>query len=87
MSSLPSSTNRISCMPYMYTSIVIRFVSISAKFGICTVVVSIVRTLVKDKMLGFKGECAQFRFNNCPFYTHDGPSAKFSTNSHETETV
>ncbi len=36
-------------------------------------------------MRGFKGECAHFRFNKCPIYTHDGASAKFSTNSHETD--
>ncbi len=26
-----------------------------------------------------------FSFNKCPTYTHDGASAKFSTNSHETD--
>ncbi len=40
-------------------------------------------TLAEDKMRRFKGECAQFSFNECPIYTHDGASAKFSTNSHE----
>ncbi len=40
-------------------------------------------TLVEDKMRGFKGECAHFSFNNCPIYTHDGASDKFSTNSQE----
>ncbi len=35
-------------------------------------------TLVEDKMRRFKGECAHFSFN-------DGASAKFSTNSHETD--
>ncbi len=30
-----------------------------------------------------KGECAHFRCNKCPIYTHDGASAKFKTNSHE----
>jgi hypothetical protein len=29
------------------------------------------------------GECTHFRFNKCPIYTHDGASAKFSTNLHE----
>ncbi len=42
-------------------------------------------TLVEDKMRGFKGECAHFSFNKHPIYTHDGASAKFSTNSHETD--
>ncbi len=42
-------------------------------------------TLVEDKMRRFKGEWGQFSFNKCPFYTHDGASAKFSTNSHETD--
>ena len=42
-------------------------------------------TLVEDKMRGFKGECAHFSFNKYPIYTHDGASAKFSTNSHETD--
>ncbi len=37
-------------------------------------------TLVEDKRLAFKGECVHFSFNKCPIYTHDGVSAKFSTN-------
>ncbi len=41
--------------------------------------------LVEDKMGRFKGECAHFSFNKCPIYTLDGASAKFSTNSQETE--
>jgi hypothetical protein len=40
-------------------------------------------TLVEDKMRIFKGECEHFSFNKCPIYTHDGASAKFSTNSQE----
>jgi hypothetical protein len=40
-------------------------------------------TLVEDKMRRFKGECEHFRFNKCPINTHDGASAKFSTNSQE----
>ncbi len=36
-------------------------------------------------MRTFKGESAQFSFNKCPIPTHDGASAKFSTNSHETD--
>ncbi len=42
-------------------------------------------THVEDKMRRFKGECEHFSFNMCPIYTHDGASAKFSTNSHETD--
>ncbi len=42
-------------------------------------------TLVEDKMRGFKGECAHFSFITYPIYTHDGASAKFSTNSQETD--
>jgi hypothetical protein len=49
--------------------------------------VNVNATLVEDKMRTFKGECAQFRFNKCPIYTHDGASAKFSTNSQEWITV
>ncbi len=40
-------------------------------------------TLVEEKMRRFKGECEHFRFNKCPFYTHNSASAKFSTNSQE----
>jgi hypothetical protein len=36
-------------------------------------------------MRRFMGECAHFIFNKCPIYTHDGASAKFSTNSQETD--
>ncbi len=42
-------------------------------------------TRVEDKMRRFKGEYAHFSFKKCPVYTHDGASAKFSTNSHETD--
>ncbi len=55
---------------------------VSAKFGIRTVV-SVNETLVEDETRRFRGECAHFIFNKCPFYTHDGASAKFSTDSHE----
>jgi hypothetical protein len=61
---------------------VIRFLGVSAKFSTCTVV-RVNGTLVEDKMRRFKGECEPFRFNKCPIYTHDGASAKFSTNSQE----
>jgi hypothetical protein len=64
--------NQVHCNPFR------------AKFGTCTVV-SVNRTLVEDKMRGFKGECAHFSFNKFPIYTHDGASAKFSTNSQETD--
>ncbi len=62
---------------------VIRFVWVSAKFGTCTVV-SVNGTLVEAKMFTFTLESTQFIFNKCPIYTHDGASAKFSTNSHGT---
>jgi hypothetical protein len=68
--------------PFNYT--VIRFVWVRAKFGTCTVV-SVNGTLVEDKMRGFKSEWAYFSFNKRPIYTHDGASAKFSTNSQETD--
>ncbi len=42
-------------------------------------------TLVEDKMRRFKDERAHFSFNKCPIYTHNGASAKFGTNSHETD--
>ncbi len=40
-------------------------------------------TLVVDKMRRYNGECAQFSFNKCPIYNHDGARDKFSTNSQE----
>ncbi len=36
-------------------------------------------------MRTFALESTHFIFNKCPIYTHDGASAKFSTNSHETD--
>ncbi len=42
-------------------------------------------TLAEDKMRGFKGDCAYFSLNKCPIHTHDGASAKFITNSDETD--
>jgi hypothetical protein len=74
-----SPRNRI---PFRRT--VIRFLKVSAKFGTCTVM-SVNETRIEDKMRRFKGECAHFSFKKCPIYTHDGASAKFSTNSHETD--
>jgi hypothetical protein len=47
--------------------------------------VSVNGTLVEDKMRRFKGECAHFIFNEGPIHTHDGASAKFTSNSHETD--
>jgi hypothetical protein len=52
------------------------------KFGTC-IVVSVNRTLVEAKMHRFHCECEHFSFNKRPNYTHDGASAKFSSNSHE----
>ncbi len=63
---------------------VIRFVWVSAKFSTCTII-GVNGTLFEDKMRRFQGECAHFSFNKCPIYTHDGASAKFSTNSHQTD--
>jgi hypothetical protein len=47
--------------------------------------VSVNGTLVEDKMLRIKGECAHFSFSKCHIYTDDGASANFSTNSHKTD--
>jgi hypothetical protein len=40
-------------------------------------------TFVEAKMCTFTLESPHFVFNKCPIYTHDGASAKFSTNSQE----
>ncbi len=42
-------------------------------------------TLVKAKMCTFTLESTHFIFKKCAIYTHDGASAKFSTNSQETD--
>ncbi len=63
---------------------VIRFLGVSAKFGSCTVV-SVNGTPVEAKLCTFTLECTHFIFDLCPIYTHDGASAKFSTNSEETD--
>ncbi len=36
-------------------------------------------------MRGFEGECAHFSLNNCPIYTHDNASTKYSTDSQEAD--
>jgi len=77
--SVPDSTS-----PILSSYTVIRFVSISAKFGICTVV-GVNETLVEVNLCTFNLESTHFIFNKCPIYTHDGASAKFSTNSQETD--
>ncbi len=46
---------------------------------------SINGTLVEAKMFTFTPESTHFIFNYCPIYPHDGASAKFSTNSQETD--
>jgi hypothetical protein len=52
--------------------------------GTCTVV-SVNKSLVEDRMCRFKNKFVHFIFKKCPIYTHDGASAKFCTNSHETD--
>jgi hypothetical protein len=42
-------------------------------------------TLVEATMFTFTLESTHFNLNLCPIYTHDSASAKFSTNSHETD--
>ncbi len=42
-------------------------------------------TPVEAKLCAFTLECTHFVFNKSPIYTHDGASAKFSTNSQETD--
>ncbi len=42
-------------------------------------------TFVEAKLSTFTLESTDFIFNKCPIYTHDGASAKFSTNSQETD--
>jgi hypothetical protein len=46
--------------------------------------VSVNGTPVEAKSCAFTLESTHFFFNLCPIYTHDGASAKFSTNSQET---
>ncbi len=58
-------------------------ISISV-FATCTIV-SVNGTHVEDKMCPFTLESKHFIFNKCPIYTHDSASAKFSTNSQETD--
>jgi hypothetical protein len=47
--------------------------------------VSVNETVVEAKMCTFTLESTHFIFNKCPIYTHDGASAKFSSNSCETD--
>jgi hypothetical protein len=47
--------------------------------------VSVNVTLAEAKMCPFTLETMHFIFNKCPIYTHDGASAKFRTNSQETD--
>jgi hypothetical protein len=79
---VPTSTNVSQSCWGLFTVIVFSWVS--AKFGPC-IVVSVNGTLVEAKMCAFTLESTHFIFNKCPFYTHDGASVKFSTNSHETD--
>jgi hypothetical protein len=63
---------------------VIRFVRVSAKFGTCTVV-SVNETRVEVKYAHSPSNLRILFFNKCPIYTHDGASAKLSTNLQETD--
>jgi hypothetical protein len=67
---------------WVYT--VIFFGWVSAKFNTCTVV-SVNGTHVEAKMSTFTLESTHFTINKSPIYTHDGASAKFCTNSYETD--
>ncbi len=66
----------------LYT--VIRFVWGSDKFGTCPVV-SVYGTFFEAKLCTFTLDSTHFIFNKIPIYNHDGASAKFSINSHETD--
>ncbi len=61
----------------MYTETQTRFVSIGAKFGICTVV-DLNGILVETKILTFSVASAYYSFNMCPIETNSGANAKFS---------
>ncbi len=58
--------------------------SVIAEFGTCTVV-SVNATHVEAKICTHTLESMHFIFKKCPIYTFDDASAKFSTNSHETD--
>jgi hypothetical protein len=47
--------------------------------------VSVNGTPVETKLCTFTLESTHLIFNKCPIYPHDGASAKFSTNSQETD--
>jgi hypothetical protein len=47
--------------------------------------VSVNGNLFEDKTCTFTLESTHFMFIKCPIYTHDGASAKFITNSKETD--
>jgi hypothetical protein len=64
---------------------VIRFVTVNAKLGTCTVV-SVNGTLVEAKMCTFTLEPTHFIFNKCSIYTQDGASSKFCTTVRVIET-
>ncbi len=66
------------------TQTVIHFMWVGAKFGTSTIV-NVNGTLVESKMCTFTLESMHFIFNKCPICTYDCASAKFSTNSHETD--
>ncbi len=75
------------CASYLSTVYtVFRFVWVGAKFGTCTVVI-VNETNFEAKMGTFTLESTHFIFNKCPFYTHDGESAKFSTSRDERITI
>jgi hypothetical protein len=57
---------------------------LNLKFSTCNVV-SVNLTLVIPKMFIFTLKSTHFIFNKCLIYTHDGASAKFNINSHETD--
>ena len=77
----PVSATQLNLL-HQYT--VIRFLWVSVKFGTCTVM-NVNGTFLEDKLCTFTLESTHFIFNLCPIYTHDSASAKFSTNSQETD--
>jgi hypothetical protein len=65
---------------------VIRFVSTSAKFSICTISWVIMGHLLKLKCVHSRvPTSAYFDFDKCPIKNHDGANDKFSTNWDETD--
>ncbi len=79
----PRQASFIFLLLTLVRSFLFYFLTSLALLSVLCELVSVSGTIFEAKLCTFTLECTHVVFNKCPIYTHDGASAKFSTDSHE----